>query len=633
MQSQHNVVEDRRKVPARKYRRIRCLGKGSFATCYELRCVETHAAVAAKVFPKAATDKQREQVRILKHEISIQKGLEHPNVVRYIDHFDDPENHYILLEVCPHGSLRELLDRRRRLSEPEVKYFMRQLMYAIEHVHAAGFVHRDVKTSNLLLDQHLRLKLSDFGLAARVTGEGHAAATEVSGTGFCGTPSYIAPEVLRTRGRHGAQSDVWAAGVVMYTLLAGVLPFDGKSTRETYANIREAPNSLRLPQAIGQPAKALLRQLLRSMPAERATIQVRPARSTSLLLSPTLPLLLARRRHTRRAAACAHAGFGWPAQETLGHEFMQGAPEALPLSALTMLPNCRRNSSVPAAAVVGPRGRRPMARVQPTDEAGLYGEWYGRPPATAGPGGPMGVRASWPAGAAAARRPQSADVSGSSGGHSSFSGASGSFTRRAQWGVVEAQAPSMALQAAPAAAFSRAGHLGAGRQQQQPMADRQSAAQRFFCTEPLAKAAAEAAAPSPPLLGLELQAAASREAAATREAAAVRESRAAAAAAGRAKSKAKEMVVRHGSPGWGGGSGGSGGSGGGGVLAGRPTIANLRATTDAWAGCGVRRSHSSSRRTPQPGGVHGAALDGSVGTCELTAAFSTRSPALTQSPC
>jgi polo-like kinase 1 len=98
--------------------------------------------------------------------------LEHPHVVRFIDCFEDSENVYMILELCEHGSLMDLLRRRKRYTEPEARYFLTQLIGACQYMHDNNVIHRDLKLGNLFLDGHMNVKVGDFGLAALIENEG-----------------------------------------------------------------------------------------------------------------------------------------------------------------------------------------------------------------------------------------------------------------------------------------------------------------------------------------------------------------------------------------------------------------------------------------------------------------------------
>src|SRR5690606_6004708 len=142
--------------------------------------------------------------------IKIHKSIVNEHVVRFEHYFEDAENVYILLELCQNQSLNELLKRRKRLTEFEAVYYLHQLVQALKYLHSHRIIHRDLKLGNLFLSEKMCLKVGDFGLATRLDYEGERRRT------VCGTPNYIAPEVLEGKLGHSYQVDIWALGVILY---------------------------------------------------------------------------------------------------------------------------------------------------------------------------------------------------------------------------------------------------------------------------------------------------------------------------------------------------------------------------------------------------------------------------------
>jgi polo-like kinase 1 len=146
--------------------------------------------------------------------------------------FEDEENVYILLELCPNQTMNELLRRRKRLTELEVQCYLLQILAAVKYAHKQKVIHRDLKLGNLFLSAKMEVKVGDFGLATRVEFEGERKRT------ICGTPNYIAPEILEGRSGHSYEVDVWSLGVVCYTLLVGKPPFETSDVKTTYRRIK-----------------------------------------------------------------------------------------------------------------------------------------------------------------------------------------------------------------------------------------------------------------------------------------------------------------------------------------------------------------------------------------------------------
>ena len=116
--------------------------------------------------------------------------MSHEHICRFVHCFEDDDNVYMVLELCENKTLIDYLKKRKRLTEPEVKYYMKQLLLAVDYMHSNKVIHRDLKLGNLFLTKDMALKIGDFGLAANIKHDGERKRT------ICGTPNYIAPEVL-----------------------------------------------------------------------------------------------------------------------------------------------------------------------------------------------------------------------------------------------------------------------------------------------------------------------------------------------------------------------------------------------------------------------------------------------------
>jgi polo-like kinase 1 len=165
-------------------------------------------------------------------EIKIHRSVKHVNVAQFTHFFEDSENVYILLELCAHQSMNELLKRRKRLHEIEVKCYTLQIINALKYLHSHRIIHRDLKLGNLFLNDKMMIKLGDFGLATKLDFEGEKKRT------ICGTPNYIAPEVLEGRAGHSYEVDIWSLGVIIYTLIIGKPPFETTDVKATYRRIK-----------------------------------------------------------------------------------------------------------------------------------------------------------------------------------------------------------------------------------------------------------------------------------------------------------------------------------------------------------------------------------------------------------
>uniref|UniRef100_A0A8C2S986 Serine/threonine-protein kinase PLK1 n=1 Tax=Capra hircus TaxID=9925 RepID=A0A8C2S986_CAPHI len=160
-------------------------------------------------------------------------------------------------------SLLELHKRRKALTEPEARYYLRQIVLGCQYLHGNRVIHRDLKLGNLFLNEDLEVKIGDFGLATKVEYDGERKKT------LCGTPNYIAPEVLSKKG-HSFEVDVWSIGCIMYTLLVGKPPFETSCLKETYLRIKN--NEYSIPKHINPVASSLIKKMLQPDPSARPTI-------------------------------------------------------------------------------------------------------------------------------------------------------------------------------------------------------------------------------------------------------------------------------------------------------------------------------------------------------------------------
>lgn len=247
-----------------KYEMGRLLGQGTFAKVYYGKNVDTCESVAIKVVNKDQVKKEGMMDQI-QREISVMRLVRHPNVVELKEVLATKQKIFFIMEYIKGG---ELFSRvaKGRLKEDVAKKYFQQLMSAVDYCHSRGVYHRDLKPENLLLDENGNLKVSDFGLSAlpeqlRIDGMLHTQ---------CGTPAYVAPEVLRKKGYDGAKADIWSCGVILYVLLAGFLPFQAENMMKMYRKVFKS--EYEFPLWISPEAKRLISKLLVADPARRITI-------------------------------------------------------------------------------------------------------------------------------------------------------------------------------------------------------------------------------------------------------------------------------------------------------------------------------------------------------------------------
>ncbi|TYI75833.1 hypothetical protein E1A91_D06G034300v1 [Gossypium mustelinum] len=247
-----------------KYEIGRTIGEGTFAKVKFAQNTETGESVAMKVLDRSTIIKHK-MVDQIKREISIMKLVRHPYVVRLHEVIASRTKIYIILEFITGGELFDKIVHKGRLSEAEARRFFQQLIDGVEYCHSKGVYHRDLKPENLLLDSLGNLKISDFGLSA-LPEQGVSLLRTT-----CGTPNYVAPEVLSHKGYDGAVADVWSCGVILYVLMAGYLPFDELDLTTLYSKIERADFSC--PSWFPVGAKSLIHRILDPNPQTRITIE------------------------------------------------------------------------------------------------------------------------------------------------------------------------------------------------------------------------------------------------------------------------------------------------------------------------------------------------------------------------
>ncbi|KAL0110403.1 hypothetical protein PUN28_013795 [Cardiocondyla obscurior] len=259
-----------------KYEPKEILGRGISSTVR--RCIEKETGIeyAAKIID--ISNETREDGHTMKdatlQEVQILRRVAgHPYIIELHDVFESSTFIFLIFELCKNGELFDYLTSVVTLSEKKTRYIMRQVFEGVQHIHNQGIVHRDLKPENILLDDNLNVKITDFGFA-RVLKPGEKLED------LCGTPGYLAPEVLKcnmfdnTEG-YGFEVDIWACGVIMFTLLVGCPPFWHRKQMVMLRNIMDGNYSFTSPEwaDITEAPKDLIRQLLVVDPKRRISIK------------------------------------------------------------------------------------------------------------------------------------------------------------------------------------------------------------------------------------------------------------------------------------------------------------------------------------------------------------------------
>ncbi|KAJ6803651.1 CBL-interacting protein kinase 18-like [Iris pallida] len=257
-------MDDKGSILLQRYELGRLLGQGNFAKVYHARNLRSAQSVAVKVIDKEKVLRVG-LIDQIKREISVMRLVRHPNIVQLYEVMATKAKIYFVLEYVRGGELFNKIAKGRLKEDAARKYFQ-QLISAVDYCHSRGVYHRDLKPENLLLDENGNLKVSDFGLSAlsdckRQDGLLHTT---------CGTPAYVAPEVINRKGYDGAKADIWSCGVILFVLLAGYLPFHDSNLMEMYRKI--AKGEFKCPNWFPYEVRKLLSKILDPDPSNRISM-------------------------------------------------------------------------------------------------------------------------------------------------------------------------------------------------------------------------------------------------------------------------------------------------------------------------------------------------------------------------
>ena len=238
------------------------LGVGTFGKVKLAEHVVTGQKVAVKIINKQKMHQMNMHEK-LSREINILKVMAHPHVIRMYELIDSPTELFMVMEYVSGGELFDYIVHKVRLRESESRRLFQQIISGIEFCHSHMVCHRDLKPENLLLDKNLQIKIADFGLSNRMW-DGEFLKTS------CGSPNYASPEVVSGKFYAGPETDVWSAGVCLYALLCGSLPFDDENVPNLFRKIKHG--NFTLPGHISADAKDLIVQMLVVDPTKRLTI-------------------------------------------------------------------------------------------------------------------------------------------------------------------------------------------------------------------------------------------------------------------------------------------------------------------------------------------------------------------------
>jgi len=242
------------------FKMIKVIGKGSFGKVYLVKEIKTGDMYALKVLRKDNIIK-RNQVEHTKTERNVLGYVKHPFIVGMNMAFQSKDKLYFVLDYCAGGELFFHLGKLGKFPEPRARFYAAEIVLAISYVHSLDIIYRDLKPENVLLDARGHIRLTDFGLSK----EGISSSSSGANS-FCGTPEYLAPEILNRQG-HGRAVDWWSLGALLYEMLTGLPPFYCQDRERLFEKIRKS--ELHYPASLSRPAKYVLRGLLTRDPSTR----------------------------------------------------------------------------------------------------------------------------------------------------------------------------------------------------------------------------------------------------------------------------------------------------------------------------------------------------------------------------
>ena len=257
----------------------RLIGQGAFGKVNIGLNILAGRVVAIKSFNKKELDKNGENMKKILYETDLMKKLNHPNITKILEVFEDGDYILISMEYINGGNLFSFVKKRRKLSEKTAKYLFKQIILGIQHIHSHKIVHRDIKLENILIDLNNNIKICDFGIGKILSYNRQLLYDK------CGTPMYMAPEILLSSKNHGYEGypvDIWSAGISLYIMLSGTLPFNLNNNESSsidessennielqYSIINNEPKHI---EKISDEARDLLNGLLNKNPNKRLTI-------------------------------------------------------------------------------------------------------------------------------------------------------------------------------------------------------------------------------------------------------------------------------------------------------------------------------------------------------------------------
>lgn len=235
------------------------IGKGSYAKVLLVKKKDTNEIMALKVLKKEMVERRKQEEHV-KTERDVLVDTNHPFIAKLHCSFQNEKKLFFALEYCPGGELFNLLQKRKYFTEDQTRFYAVQILLALEYLHTKDVIYRDLKPENVLIDKDGYIRITDFGLSKRNI-KGNKDAHSV-----CGTPEYLAPEVILKKG-HGKAVDWWTFGSILYEMLTGLPPFYTSDREELFERIKLG--SVKFPSSFSPSVKDLLNGLFIKDPEKR----------------------------------------------------------------------------------------------------------------------------------------------------------------------------------------------------------------------------------------------------------------------------------------------------------------------------------------------------------------------------
>ena len=239
------------------------IGDGAFSVVRLVQERDSGSYYACKIVPRERIDSAHLASRF-EQEIRINQQLHHPGIVEMYDLLSDEKNFYIVMEFCPNGDLFQFIVDRQNLTENDARPLFRQILETLSYIHSMGVSHRDIKPENLLIDRFGYVKISDFGLSRFIRPNGLVDTP-------CGSPCYASPECISGAPYNGVTTDVWSAGVILFAMLTGQLPWTKRNQAQLFKQIRRGEYSV--PSDLSPVCQDFVRGLMTVDLKKRLTIE------------------------------------------------------------------------------------------------------------------------------------------------------------------------------------------------------------------------------------------------------------------------------------------------------------------------------------------------------------------------